>query len=161
LTTCQLSTSLLAQCSIGGDSNEELQNTMSAITSECSSILLTIKGRASKKPSYATDMAHNLTWSSDAFPTIHNFLLGSIVSVYLGCRDGRKVANDAKDLLGALGCEGCKLIHPCIQEALMVLSEASAKDKQTKAGLFQACFLAPSVCRNVSTDSSPFLYGHN
>lgn len=148
LVTCQLSTSLIAQCSICGDDHEEVRGVMGEITSECSSILQTITARASTKMFYATDMAHNLTWSSDAFPTIHNFLLGSIVSVYLGCSDGSTVINDAKSLLEALGTEGCKSIHPCIKEALVVLSDASAKDERTKAGLLRACFLVPSICHN-------------
>ena len=147
LTTCHLSVSFLARCSLLGDGPKDLEAVMGKISSECSNILQMIRSRVSTKPSYATDMAHNLTWSNDVFPLIHNSLLGSIVTVYLGFGGASTIVADARDLLEALGCEGRALIHPCIREALTVLSEASAKDENTKAGLNRACFLAPSVCR--------------
>ena len=147
LTTCHLSVSLLARCSLLGDGPKDFEAVMGKITSECSNILQMIRSRASTKPSYATDMAHNLTWSNDVFPLIHNSLLGSIVAVYLGFGGASTIVADARDLVEALGSEGRALIHPCVREALTVLSEASAKDENTKAGLNRACFLAPSVCR--------------
>ena len=147
LTTCHLSVSLLSRCSLLGDGPKDLEAVMGKIIFECSNILQMIRSRASTKPSYATDMAHNLTWSNDVFPLIHNSLLGSIVAVYLGFGGASTIVADARDLFEALGSEGCELIHPCIREALTVLSEASAKDENTKVGLNRACFLAPSVCR--------------
>ena len=74
---------------------------MGKIISECSNILQMIRSRASTKPSYATDMAHNLTWSNDVFPLIHNSLLGSIVAVYLGFGGASAIVADALGLTDA------------------------------------------------------------
>lgn len=55
------------------------------------------------------------------------------MDVYLGFGGANTIVADARDLLEALGSDGLILLHPCMREALTVLSEASAKDeKKTK-----------------------------
>mmetsp|Transcript_11275 Transcript_11275/g.24399 ORF Transcript_11275/g.24399 Transcript_11275/m.24399 type:complete len:379 (+) Transcript_11275:2-1138(+) len=145
LVTCQLSASILGQSSLRV-CNKEMLDVMEELTSKCSVIIGTIKARASEKVGYDKDVAHNLTWSNEIFPSFHGLLLGSIVSVYLGCRSPDTIVKGAQDLLSALGENGQRSVHPCILEALLVLSSSSAGNDSTKDGLFKACFLVPSLC---------------
>jgi len=57
------------------------------------------------------------------------------MDVYLGFGGASTIVADARDLLEALGSEGLILLHPCMREALTVLSKASAKDEKNKGVL--------------------------
>lgn len=146
LITCQLSVSILGHSS-KQHVNEYVLGVMDTMTSECSKIIRLIKDRASQKASYdKDDITHNLTWCSEVFPAFHGLLLGAIASIYLARRNPGVVVKDAQGLLVALGENGQGATHPCILEALQVLSHASAGSDATKNGLLKACFLAPSIC---------------
>jgi hypothetical protein len=84
------------------------------------------------------DIAHNLSWTIKVFPGIHGLLLGSIFSIYHFGTEGNDIVEEANKVL----IEG-NLIHPCISEALNVLSHARYNCNATFDSLLKCCFLAP------------------
>ena len=87
-----------------------------------------------------TDVAHNLSWTGKVFSKIHSILLGSIFSVYHFGISQKAMVEEARGVLLS-----SNLIHPCIAEALDILSEAKYNDDSTYESLLRCCFLVPSV----------------
>jgi len=87
------------------------------------------------------DIAHNVTWTGKVFSSVHGILLGSIFFVYQFGEE-EDIVKEAKEIK-----EKSNLIHPCIFEALDVLSLAKYSDNVTFERLLKCCFLVPSFHR--------------
>jgi hypothetical protein len=106
----------------------------------CSRVLKQITSIALRIGEESTDVAHNLSWTGKVFSKIHSILLGSIFSVYHFGISQKAMAEEARRALLS-----SNLIHPCIAEALHILSEAMYNDDSTYESLLKCCFLVPSL----------------
>ena len=94
----------------------------------------------SNKTTAELDICHELTRHSAFFQALHNLLLFSGCSIYLGGRDSFGVQLLAKHFVS----NTTVAIHPYIFEVLETISKAQKASDQTFEQLIHCCFLVPS-----------------
>ena len=114
------------------------------------SVLTTIKSRG-----LCGDLLHDITRHNNIFPSLHNLLLGAIVSVYLigdsfvGLESLQQTARDVVDMYSSRlkdMAASVRSIHPCILQATKTLSSARKGSTTTVEALRECCFLVPATC---------------
>ncbi len=124
--------SLSSDCGLG-DHLEPLRK----LSENCSDMLCQIRSILNHNNRETQDIAHNVFWNEKLFGSIHGVLLATSISIYF-YGVGMQAVGVAKELR-----ESARLIHPCIAEALKVLSEAKQNDSDTCYRIKKCCFLLP------------------
>lgn len=111
------------------------------LMSECHDLLSLIQNRP------LADLTHELSRANSIFPAMHGLILGAAAIVYLGGSD----SGDIQLMADALASNNSSFVHPCVREALKVLSRAEAGNPETRCGLMQCCFLLPRASKHTNS----------
>ena len=118
--------------------NDGVQTLLKQLTGCCTRILDHIIAFATNMKR-KNDFAHDLSWSIKVFPGIHSILISAACLVCSYGSNLRVMTEKAKILRMKKN-----LNHPCVTDALNILSEAKYDDETTRNNVLKCCFLVPS-----------------
>jgi len=144
LVSCHLVVSILASSCKDTEKDYSLDGVIKKVVSHCIWLCQCLKGR----PNFHS-LSHDVSSANQVFPCFHGIILGTIAAVYLGFAEEGIVA-EARDTVFQIcrdfnGGEVATGVHPCIFEALQVLSLAKPNCTETRENLLRCCFLLPGI----------------
>jgi len=118
--------------------NEKAMLLFDKLYSICKELLAYMK-RLLQETKECPDVAHNLSFEGNIFAVLNGVILGTAFGIWLGIED-IKVVNEANAILDMQTAT----IHPCIAQALRVLTAVKSGDAASRNDIRQSCFLLPS-----------------
>lgn len=119
------------------DTFEEYKGLYQGLNGKCLE-MMSLFGPILQRMKGHPDISHNFFWNSKLFGKIQSILLVATFSVYqFGGADLVESAKKFESLTN--------FTHPCIAEAITVLSHAKHNDDLTRERLIKCCFLVPNM----------------